>query len=154
MNNAVPAEIDAIHGQHVFRKIIFNRFIHPEFPLARFFVVAKKTESLNRTSEIAPFNLISIFFKTSRAPIAQPNTPQKTPADRSCGNRLSVAIFCARLNFYLHQIACNAVYGLLGAYAEHFYLRPLADRYDGLACRAPACAEAQVVRCAVAFTGL
>ena len=42
MNNAVPAEIDAIHGQHVFRKIVFNRFIHPEFPLARFFVVAKK----------------------------------------------------------------------------------------------------------------
>ena len=38
MNNAVPAEIDAIHGQHVFRKIVFNRFIRSEFPLARFFV--------------------------------------------------------------------------------------------------------------------
>ena len=38
MNNAVSAEIDVIHGQHVFRKIVFNRFIHPEFPLARFFV--------------------------------------------------------------------------------------------------------------------
>ena len=38
MNDTVPAEIDAIHGQHVFRKIVFNRFIHPEFPLARFFI--------------------------------------------------------------------------------------------------------------------
>ena len=38
MNDAVPAEIDAIHRQYVFRKIVFNRFIYPEFPLARFFI--------------------------------------------------------------------------------------------------------------------
>ena len=77
MNNAVAAEIDAIHGQHIFRKIVFNRFIHPEFPLARFFVVAKKTENLNRTSEIAPFNLISIFFQKLARPYRSAKYPPK-----------------------------------------------------------------------------
>ena len=38
VNDSVPAEIDAIRGQHVFRKIVFNRFTRPEFPLARFFI--------------------------------------------------------------------------------------------------------------------
>ena len=138
MNNAVPAEIDAIHRQYVFRKIVFNRFIHPEFPLARFFVVAKKTESLNRTSEIAPFNLISNFSSKTRTPLSLSQISPKAPARCPCGNRLSVPVFCPRLYFYLHPVACNTVDGLFGTYTKHFYLRALADRYDGLSCRTAA----------------
>ena len=138
MNNAVPAEIDAIHRQHVFRKIVFNRFIHPEFPLARFFVVAKKTENLNRTSEIAPFNLISIFFQKLAQPLSLSQIPPKAPARCPRGYSFPVPVFCACLYFHLHPITCNAVYSLFGTYAQHFYLRALADRYDGLACRTAA----------------
>ena len=68
------------------------------------------------------------------------NTPpkKKTPTDRPLNYSLPVADFCACLYLHLYPIAYNAVAGLFGAYAEHFYLRALADRYDRLACRAAA----------------
>ena len=78
------------------------------------------------------------FLKTRRYIRHLFQIPPKAPAPSSCRNRLSVPVFCACLNFHLHPIACNAVDGLLCAYAQHFYLRTFADRYDGLAGRTAA----------------
>ena len=74
VNDSVPAEIDAIRGQHVFRKIVFNRFTRPEFPLARFFVgqqigdliIKNPIVFLRDKIDFPVFQLSDFYFVTPR----------------------------------------------------------------------------------------